>query len=402
MDALLQASLKALQVLLEKSAPSASPLLRRLPKDQPGYVQVSTLLTFLTNPTNSGFPAGAASSMHSSFLDTNDFRALDPRSSRATAAAAAPHLPPRCNLSGALAGSMLHSDISGDLRTSEVLFALDTGSEIVPGLSSFHLSERTNEMTMTDSAALSGAAGSMPVSAYRDRMSASQIPEGHGDVSAPSSMIGPSSATSAPPGSIPGSRSSQAPPAGVSAPTVTLDSSRRPRPPTVSTSDPRIPPLPLHGLGRINIPQPGAGLGASGAGKRGRVVGSSGFSRSVRSSPRSDVISYSSMPHSDGRYGSWRASDSVSGGWRAAVIYDAVSTPGVTSTGHHEFTPRSIYVTAQSPASGIVDGVLTSSRDVLHGPRRASTGHPCSSACLRTGRLERPAPCCRPGALYGL
>eukprot|EP00892_Ulva_mutabilis_P010398 jgi/Ulvmu1/7730/UM039_0036.1 len=361
-----KASLKALQVLLEKSAPSASPLLRRLPKDQPGYVKVSTLLTFLTHPT-----AGAASSMASSFLDTNDFKALDPRSSHA--AAAAPHLPSRCHLSGALAGSM-RSELSGDLRTSEVLFALDTGSEIVPALSSFHMSERTNEITMTDSAALSGAAGgSMPVSAYRDRMSASQIPEGQGDASAPSSLMGPSSATSAPTGTIPTSRGAQGPPSGMSAPAVTLEGSRRQRPPAGPPSDPRIPPLPLHGLGRLNVPQPSAGPGASGHGKRGRAVGSSGFSRSVRSSPRSsqlrlpsprsDAISYSSMPHSDSRYGSWRASDSMSGGWRAAVIYDAVSTPG---TGQPETTPCSIYVTAQSPpVSNIVDEPSSQASETL-------------------------------------
>lgn len=362
-----QASLQALQVLLEKSAPSASPLLRRLPKDQAGHVQVATLLTFLTNPPHTA--AGHASSTNSSFLDNTDFRPLDPRSSRAAATAGAGsgagNVRMRGNLSGTLACSM-QSELSGDLRTSEVLFALDTGSEIVPALSSFHFSERTNDITMTDSAALSGAAGSVPVSAYRDRMSASQIPEGQGDASAPSSMIGPSSATSAPPGSVPGSRNGAAapPPAGASAPTVPIDSARRQRVPPAPTADARIPPLPLNGLARLNVPP--AGIPVHGNGKRGRVVGSSAFSRSVRSSPRSsqlrqpsprsDAHSYSSLPHSGSRHGSWRASESLSGGWRAAVMFDAVSTPGVPSTGHHEFTPRSIYVTAQSPASGMVEG----------------------------------------------
>lgn len=362
---LLQASLQALQVLLEKSAPSASPLLRRLPKDQPGHVQVSTLLTFLTNPP--GAAAGAVtSSIHSSFLDTNDreFRPLDPRSSRAAGPPAAAQLPPRCHLSGVLAGSM-QSELSGDLRTSEVLFALDTGSEIVPALSSFHFSERTNEITMTDSAALSGAVGSMPVSAYRDRMSASQIPEGQGDVSAPSSMIGPSSATSAPPGSLPGSRNgATSGPSGVSAPAVTFDSARRQRVPSSSMMDARIPPLPLNGLTRLTVP-PQNGMGG---GKRGKVMGSSAFSRSVRSSPRSsqlrlpsprsEAVSYSSMPHSGSRHGSRRASEGLSGGWRGAVMYDVVSTPGPSTGQHTELTPRSIYVTAQSPASNIVQGAL--------------------------------------------
>jgi hypothetical protein len=46
-----QASLRALQVLLERVAPSASPLLQRLDASQPTHARVSTLLDFLAQPT---------------------------------------------------------------------------------------------------------------------------------------------------------------------------------------------------------------------------------------------------------------------------------------------------------------------------------------------------------------
>jgi hypothetical protein len=70
---LLQASLKALQVLLERVAPSASPLLRRLPVHESTHHRISTLLDFLVaRPSNAVHHTDHGDSALSSDLKTNE------------------------------------------------------------------------------------------------------------------------------------------------------------------------------------------------------------------------------------------------------------------------------------------------------------------------------------------
>lgn len=145
-----QASLKALQVLLERTTPSANSLIRRLPADVPPHSHVSLLVDYIRN--------SEAHSTSRGFGTTQD------------------SVQSSSQFPGAPSG------MSGDLRTSEVLFALDSASGPAPqGPLSFQHSDGgatlSDHNTMTDSVALSAAAPSALMSGATHRMSASQIPE---------------------------------------------------------------------------------------------------------------------------------------------------------------------------------------------------------------------------------
>lgn len=150
----MQASLKALQVLLERTTPSANSLIRRLPPEVPPHGHVALLIDYINNPDATQLPTISR-----------------PWGNQHTTTAESAQ-------SSVFPG--VQSGMSGDLRTSEVLFALDSATgPVPPGASSFQHSDGaatlSDHNTMTDSVALSAAAPSAHMSGAR--ISASQIPE---------------------------------------------------------------------------------------------------------------------------------------------------------------------------------------------------------------------------------
>lgn len=150
-----QASLKALQVLLERTTPSANSLIRRLPPEVPPHGHIVLLVDYINNP-DAVHPAGALRNWHNPHTTTTD----------------------SLQSSTVIPGGQ--SGMSGDLRTSEVLFALDSASGPAPaGAFSFPHSDGaatlSDHNTMTDSVALSAAVPSTHMPGAR--VSASQIPE---------------------------------------------------------------------------------------------------------------------------------------------------------------------------------------------------------------------------------
>ena len=101
-----QASLKALQVLLERTTPSTNSLIRRLPQEVPPHGHVTLLVDYINNPEAPQLPTASRHWGNQHTADSNQGN------------------------SSLMPG--VQSGMSGDLRTSEVLFALDSASGPAP------------------------------------------------------------------------------------------------------------------------------------------------------------------------------------------------------------------------------------------------------------------------------